>query len=290
MNGKILKSFFFILTTSAVIQSTLQSKAVSEVADSEVPEAQSPASSEGPLAADPKVSLPILPLPGTTEINAEQVAILQSLPCPGGEYCSGLPSEFNPMCSNFINSEGTYPENSTGLLMLDAMQEVEGAHQNDPVRSKTAQCSFFENINFGRSCPNFKHMTPRQKQHVWIWFWAAVAQDKSSCNPDVETRRILNANLGRYEVLEGLNGLERHFDARQASGRDSRFCPHESADTKNLFFQSRCAASIMYDKSCRGNINAGSLSGNVLRLMQKHPLCNSSPQSSDPNPESIPST
>lgn len=304
MGSKPSRKIFFYLALISFFQIANYNVSFSETADStsilSVPRPRARPSNLN-SAPEPSPSTPsITPFPRPNQLNPEQIAALQARPCPGGEYCPSLPADFNSQCSNFIDSNGSYPGDGLGILMLEAMQEVEQAHASDAEGTNGSQCSFFENINLTPACPNFRYMTPLQKQHVWVWTWAAVAQAESSCNPNVEARGIENTDLGRYEVADGLYGLERHFDSRESNGRDPRFCPHESiADTKNLFFQSRCAASIMYDKHCQGPsvVNSNSywlqfrdLRGKITRLIQKHPLCNPEQQNSILSNENLPSS
>ncbi len=235
-----------------------------------------------PLAPDKSASPLARPIP-FRELIPPEIAKLKSQSCPGTEYCPGLPSRaYSPLCSEYIDANGNYGE--TGLQMLEAMQDIEKAHSADPAGSKTAQCSFFENIDLGSACPNYKYLTALQKQHVWVWMWATIAQTESSCDPNVDARGIFNEKLGRYEVADGLNGLEQHFDSRVSNARDARFCPHDEVkDTKNLYFQTRCSASIMFDTNCNTKtsiVNDESYwqqlqysTRKVPQFMQRHPLC-----------------
>lgn len=221
--------------------------------------------------------------PQSTVTNPNQNKIKPSSSCPSGRYCLKLTKSFNVNCKSFISNTGSWTNESLGLEMLTAMDEVMKAHKNDDPDQITANCSFYEDINFGASCPNFKSLSFSQKQHVYVWLWAAMAQSHSNCdlNKDVEVHE--NISLGRTELTDGLFGLEFHYDTRQSNGRDSRFCPHESiADTKNIFFQTRCSASILFDQSCRQPSLFQTTSffksittsdGLVSQLLQNHPLC-----------------
>lgn len=294
----------FLILTSVLALTTLafqaQLQAQEELGQSEevyVPKA--PAKSLRPPAVRPKppasptTSLRPFSRPGPLqELTSAQILALQALPCPEDEkYCHG-PSRnlvtdrkfFNPRCSEFINPAGGYEE--TGIIMLEAMREVEKANQTYPYKQKNRNCSFEKSFDFGRACPNFKYLSPLQKDHVWVWLWASVAQAESSCDPTVDAEGIDNEELGRKNIADGLYGLEYSADTRKLSDRDPRFCPHtaiteEVGGTKNLKFQSRCAASIMFNRQCGSNIvdensyweKLRSNQRKITLLIQRHPLC-----------------
>jgi hypothetical protein len=219
-------------------------------------------------------------------LTPEEIKELQAKPCPGGEFCPGFSSlrdSYSTLCDRFITPSGLVNGDDIGITMYEAMAEVEKAHTPEGASAPT--CSFKNNFNFGKACPYFIHMTPLQKDHVWMWLWASIAQAESSCDPTKEARGIIDEETGRQKIADGLFGLEKHFEDRKI--RDPRFCPHEEvADSKNLFFQSRCAASIMYDLNCNKStiIDSNSyweqihyFTRKIPQLMQKHPLCNIKP-------------
>jgi hypothetical protein len=223
------------------------------------------------------------------ELNAQEIAELQARPCPGSADCPGPYRDFardgqhfSSLCSEFIDSEGNYGE--TGLMMYEAMQQVERTNRGVAADGSLnpGGCSFKNNFDFGRACPNYQYMNGMQKDHVWVWLWASIAQAESSCDPAKDAEGIFNEVLGRNNLADGLFGLEYSADTRRVAGRDPRFCPHVAeSDSKNLFFQSRCAVSIMYDRFCNSSVvNADSYweqlrssQREVTQLMQRHPLC-----------------
>lgn len=290
----LLFSLIFNITFLSV---NFISYAQEETADSPAPRVPRPKS-----YAPEKSSFPV-GRPDPIRVPSEQfINELRAKPCPGDEYCPGLPTtgnreRFSKKCLNFIAEDGyfTVPRNESdgyekhgfGLLMVEAMQEVERAHP--PVTlpdGTTEQCKFSADFNFGYSCPNFKYMSPVQKQHVWVWYWASLAQSESSCNSSADAVGIENEALGRMNIADGLFGLEYNADTREASGRDPRFCPHTGTDSQNPYFQSRCAASIMYDTQCGKSVFFPSSYWEqnsyqfqkVSILLQRHPLCKLTPK------------
>ena len=226
---------------------------------------------------------PLNPVSPLQNWSAAEIAEFQRLSCPGSTSCHGPfrssaqdGSYFDSLCQEFIKSNGELGE--TGQLMLLAMQEVEDANRNNNTRN----CSFQNSFDFGATCPNYKYMSEEQKKHVWVWLWASVAQSKSSCDPAKDAQGIFDDTLGRNRLEDGLFGLEYSADTRRVSGRDPRFCPlSPETDSKTLTFQSRCAASIMYENQCnKGVVNPEShwaglqtSQSDIAQRVQRHPLC-----------------
>ncbi len=254
-----------------------------------IPKAR-PKSPSKPNAGSNLSSLRPFPRPTPLrELTSQEIEALQARPCPGSEDCPGPyrnfdldGQSFSPLCEEFITKDGDYGE--TGILMIEAMQKIENTklgRKPDGTFAKEG-CRFNDSFDFGRACPNFKYMSPLQKQHVWVWVWASIAQAESSCDPAKEAKGIYNEVLGRYNIADGLFGLEYAADTRAVAGRDAAYCPHKpEEDSKNLFFQTRCAASILYDNQCgEGVINSDSYwekartnQRQISLLIQRHPLC-----------------
>ncbi len=286
----IFTSFYFLPLQAQELGNSEEAYYPSPVIVSPRPRTKPPAPKRATLS--PETSARPLIKPGPLkELTAIQAASLKSLACPGGEFCPGPFQNFkkdgqffNPLCSEFITEQGEYGE--TGIMMLEAMGQVQSTNQKNPYKSAYKNCDFRKNFDFGRACPNFKYLSPLQKDHVWVWLWASVSQAESSCDPAVDAEGIDNLELGRKNIADGLFGLEYSEDTRKVNDRDPRFCPHreepeEFGGTKNLYFQSRCAASIMFNRQCgKSVVNSGSYweqlltnQRKVFELMQRHPLC-----------------
>jgi aryl-alcohol dehydrogenase-like predicted oxidoreductase len=62
-------------------------------------------------------------------------------------------------------------------------------------------------IRFGQRCKSTEHfqsLTRKQQEHIWVWFWASVAQAESSCRPSAQVNGIWNSRFGRYNTADGL--------------------------------------------------------------------------------------
>lgn len=285
--------FFYIKKLALILSLSLMSSMSLSVHSSLAQETGS--SQEADYIPRPKNPSNLAPLPASRrpftrprpirQLTAKEIKELQARPCPGSDDCPGLPSEkdawghsFGILCKEFINDDGNYE--NTGVMMVEAMQLVERTKRE--ANPSSPQCKFKENIDFGGGCPYFKYLNPQQKDHVLVWYWAAVAQAESSCDPAVDAEGIFNEELGRYNIADGLFGLEYHADTRITAGRDANFCPHsEVQDTKEIGFQTQCAASIMHDRNCQGSAfdtntyweESRTWQRKVGLLMQRHPLC-----------------
>jgi hypothetical protein len=269
--GKVFKNFaiiflFIYFSSYSFPKAFAQSEEVGSGSSESYYIKRSPRPKKRPLA--PFTSQK--PEPRTVDkYGGSELEWLKSLPCPGGQYCpapfrsfanDGL--SFSKSCNTFIGEDGVVSANddSVGLQIYEAMREVEAANkkvtnQSGKLTGPPSNCTFNSGIDFDRACPNFKDLTPMQKDHVWLWFWASLAQTESSCNPEKEAHGIENEALGKQEIADGLFGLEYSALVRSTNGRDPRFCPHEEIkDTKNTFYQTRCAASIMFDTHCGNKI------------------------------------
>lgn len=313
MNFNIRKILFAIYIIGFATPTYLKA----EVGDSE-PQNYVPRPRTKPQQVKPKKSEPLTsskrPYPrDVSRLQPADVETLRSFPCPGTEYCPSPFRDFtkdgqhhSPLCREFIGETGFVNDQSVGLMIYEAMKEVEKANaQATNVRGQItgppSTCKFENDISFGRACPNYPDLSPLQKQHVWLWLWAGIAQAESSCDIEKETKGIFNEALQRYNIASGLFGLEDSMDTRKTNGRDPRFCSPDApvpsvSQIKNnpekrlelQFFQTRCAASTMFDTSC-GKTFYGlhsyweeslSFSRKVSDLIARHPLCNWKPSGS----------
>lgn len=159
---------------------------------------------------------------------------------------------FNSNCLKFIKRDGSFGPWGEG--MLEAMDKIAAVKPG-------ANC-FYDRMDFGSVCPGFRNFPKWKKQQVWVWHWASVAQEESSCRPGVTVNGIWNKKLGRWNRAVGLfqledlystrqiSGVHYYKDGRRRQGRDPRFCPHSSANMKDVTRQFECGASILADMQC----------------------------------------
>lgn len=226
-------------------------------------------------------------------LSRTEISSLQQKTCPNSEFCPGLNSGsdgkslFSAACSGFIDEKGNFGE--LGVTMLEALKEVELSILNTSKTSDLSiqspstnfECLFSSGEALAQSCPNFKYLNEDQKDHVWVWFWASLAESRSGCNMNSPLQVQFNPNLGRNRLSKGLFGLEYTANERAVNGSDPAFCPHTPVETTNLYYQSRCATSIVLKSAkCKG-LGRGQNFGEqiptnqpmIYQLLQRHPLC-----------------
>lgn len=176
---------------------------------------------------------------------------------------------FSPKCKNFIKDDGSI--GPWGQEWLKAMEDVD---------QKKGRSCFSDEIDFGQRCKGFQAFTEEQKQHVWVWLWASIAQAESSCKPDAQTQGIWNERYNRYNIADGLVQLEHWTETRNGNGRDKGFCP-DNWNSQEVSFQANCSSSIMADTQCGGYLKDENSywqkirldGGEIWNLLKKHPLC-----------------
>ncbi len=207
------------------------------------------------------------------------------------EYRAPLATpDFHESCQGFIAADGSL--GPWGREFVQAMHAVEAGSENKDI--------FFgkgsDMIKIGEACKGTEHfesLTQSQQEHIWTWAWAAIAQEdvthmrrkdqEHKCIPDRQEQGIWNSRTSRHDISDGLVGMEYSTQTRRANGRDRRFCPN-NANTQEINFQARCAASIMATfqsgrllvgerRRSYWHVLRGQGRGPVGALIKKHPLC-----------------
>ena len=129
-------------------------------------------------------------------------------------------------CNTFMNSQGQI--GSGGQIIYNILN------------SPSNRSSYTKNNALGNFCPNFNQLSDSDKLIAWTWFWTALAQEESGCNPYIvhATRsggRIINPRVGY-----GLWAMEQSSSIRRGRGP-------ECSDISNISGQARCAIEIMKD-------------------------------------------
>ena len=176
---------------------------------------------------------------------------------------------FSPKCKNFIKDDGSI--GPWGKEWLKAMADVD---------QKKGRSCFDGEIKFDQRCEGFENFTKEQKEHVWIWLWASIAQAESSCKTDAQTEGIWNERYNRYNIADGLVQLEYWTETRNGNKRDKDFCP-DNWNSQEVSFQANCSSSIMAKKQCGGYVKDKKSywqkmrldGGEIWDLLKKHPLC-----------------
>ena len=196
---------------------------------------------------------------------------------------TGIGTKFNSQCTNFIRKDGSY--GAWGHGMIQAMRAVEEAKGESIFFGDSSSM-----VKVGSRCRSteyFKSLPKHKQEHIWVWFWASVAQAESSCRTSAKVNGIWNKRFGRYNIADGLFQLEYHTETRNANGRSRKFCP-DKTNTQAVEFQFRCAASIMAntqsgrflrDATPRGKKRytywekLRRNGGQIFNLLKEHPLC-----------------
>lgn len=126
-------------------------------------------------------------------------------------------------------------------------------------------------IDVSAVCPKFNTFSQKQKEYFWVWTFAAMANDESTCGMRSDNPRNPNTC--------GLMQLEK----RRKRNRDPVLCNPSANCRTNETFQMECSASILRDFAMRFNfsLTAGGsywekLRGNksVARHIRLYPGCN----------------
>jgi hypothetical protein len=128
--------------------------------------------------------------------------------------------------------------------------------------------SFAADNALGKFCPKFNSLSPERRLQAQLWFWTALAQEESGCDPNIihqthyaskdgSTRR-LNPRLGW-----GLWALE--YDANVRARSRGPAC----RDIKSVEGQARCSIDIMqkkhYNEGRTASVSRGSYWGPIHR-------------------------
>jgi len=133
-------------------------------------------------------------------------------------------------CSNIIDDEGGIGPwgKDIARIMLE-----DGYLQN-----------FYADNALGDLCPQFANLTPKMKNKAWLWFWAALAQEESGCNPKKDHPKMyIDKKTGRRVTLNphygwGLWAMEKDRNIRADRGSSCY-------DISSVSGQARCSVDIM---------------------------------------------
>lgn len=240
-------------------------------------------------------------------VPSSELAGSSASDAPGGSLDSnilpGLPNinrEFSSRCLSIITAQGK--PGPVGRKLLKAMKDVD--------KDKGLDCFFGsdeKNIPIGKYCKGQEHfnsLSKSEKEHLWLWFWASLAQVETSCDPKATYRErdaVVNGRvLKRGVVFQGMFLLPSSSDSKARDKENSIFCP-EDTDTLSDDFQVRCSVSRLADRRCGGDLfgpetpdpamikntlegrtntwrplfqEKSRLSRQLKSLIKSHPLCN----------------
>jgi hypothetical protein len=183
----------------------------------------------------------------------------------GSNYYALPGSAGQGLCSQFVQSNGQLGD--YGRRTLAAIQAV------DP----GGQCFLGGGIAWSQHvCPGYRSFSQRERERFWVYAFAAIAHDESSCNPNVS---------GDGGASDGLFQMEYSNWKRRFRGREC--APRTPINSRGLKFQFECTASIMRDINCGkpnkplGNGNGNTIfwsqlqntNGDVSRMIKRYPGC-----------------
>lgn len=124
---------------------------------------------------------------------------------------------FPPTCQAFIRSNGSYGEFGQELL-----QQI----GTDP--------RYFRDSNgTSKICPRWSTFSDSQKRHFWVWVFASMASQESTCTLKAKNRRCPNGTCA------GLYQIEESADLRAGRGSKCDGNPY------SLRTNTRCAVSML---------------------------------------------
>ena len=145
---------------------------------------------------------------------------------------SGIPG-LGAACSRFIDRNGNY--GAFGEMVLNEIRRY-------PIyNSETNQIT--------RICPKFNSFDDAKKNHFWVWVYASLAQQESSCDPSVQSdpRKVSNPNgpaVGLFQME-----LKKSLRASRDVVYRGHFC---SGNPFSPAVNIRCSARIMAGQLANG--------------------------------------
>jgi hypothetical protein len=146
------------------------------------------------------------------------------------EIGKAFDESFAPTCDNFISSTGEL--GVRGKKTLDAIKKVDPGCFNGEEGS----------IDVGVLCPNFKNFSQDQKDYFWVWTYASMAQEETTCGVRLHNKYAANGDAS------GLFQMENKYYRKI---RDPRYCPHTNVNINNETIQFECTTSILVDTTCK---------------------------------------
>ena len=161
--------------------------------------------------------------------------------------------DIDPACDMMMNSKG-----QMGLVGRSVYS----------IMSEPAYRSFYlRNDALGGFCPKFRNLTSTQKLQAWTWFWTALGQEESNCNPKLRHPTTYRDHRGRLAILNPREGYGMWAMERDANVRSSRGAA--CSNIGSVDGQARCSIDIMTrTQLARGrnaDVHIGSYWGPVMR-------------------------
>lgn len=169
-------------------------------------------------------------------------------------------------CSSYISSKnGDYGEKGKilkKLLFSKVLGKFKYPHYFDTVPN-----------DIKTLCPSFKSFSNEQKVNFWIWFYAALSLDESTCGADLKAQGVNGLAVGDFQ-------MEKSHSLRVGGGRPSPEC--FTGDISAFENNASCSVAIL-NKELGKKENMFSKptywaklrkpSGNVYNVLRKYPRC-----------------
>lgn len=178
-----------------------------------------------------------------------------SLPTTSGQTLRIRPGSkgMDPACSMMMSSSGQM--GAVGRSVFSIMSEP----QNKQFYTRSDALGGF--------CPKFRTLTPTERLQAWTWFWTALAQEESSCNPKLRHPTHYRDGRGRLAILNPREGF-----GMWAMEKDANIRRNRGAACSNIASaegQARCSIEIMRQtqlaKGRNADVRSGSYWGPVMR-------------------------
>jgi len=131
-------------------------------------------------------------------------------------------------CSKFITSSGEF--GSHGKILRDHLSKINGSKLFD---SKISGMSDL--------CPNWAKLSKQDKEYFWVWFFAAIAREESTCSNTAVTKGAKNGTAVGYFQLDAVKK-----DRYWKSGKSGKSCA--VVDVKPVTDNIKCALEIFNEQ------------------------------------------
>ncbi len=205
------------------------------------------------------------------ETAARSCSVFQSLP--------GLSKGFfrrGADCTRFIDKNGEYGE--WGRVIVSVLDQ------------KDSRSVWFGDLpgmdTFPNFCPRWMNLTRSEKTHFWVWTFAAIAWQESTCRSEARARGIKRAN-GTYKYAVGLLQMEETLSDRKwregACTVQSVKKPKENLECgMHIMEEWLKGREGLYGVASNGRISGGknywqelrkASGGTIGELIKQNPLC-----------------